>query len=48
MYFKPLTEEERRINQRIDEFNRAPYFEIFLIVSGVFCAFTALVLVGIF
>ena len=48
MYFKPLTAKEKLINQRIDELNRAPYFEIALIVSGVFCAFTVLVLVGIF
>ncbi|MEM8642544.1 MAG: hypothetical protein AAGG51_27555 [Cyanobacteria bacterium P01_G01_bin.54] len=48
MYFKPLTEQEKQINQRIDELNRAPYFEIFLILSIVFWAFTVLVLIGIF
>ena len=48
MYFKPLTEEERRRNAHLDEMNHAPYFRIFVISSVIFIAFTTLVLVGVF
>lgn len=43
-----LTEKDRRINQRLDEMNHAPYFEIFAIVTVVFCLFTLVVLLGVF
>jgi biopolymer transport protein ExbD len=48
MYFKPLTEEERKKNEHLDEMNHAPYFKIFFIISIIFLAFTTLVLVGVF
>lgn len=43
-----LTERERKINQRLDEINRAPYFEIFMIITVIFCIFALVVLLGVF
>jgi hypothetical protein len=43
-----LTEKERRINQRLDAMNHAPYFEIFVIALAIFCLFTVVVLLGVF
>ena len=46
--FTPLAEEDRKRNEYLDRINHAPYFPIFLMVSGVFILFTMLVLIGIF
>ena len=43
-----LTEEEKRMNQRLDEMNHAPYFEIFAVVTAIFVVFTTVVLLGVF
>ena len=43
-----LTEQEKRFNQRLDEMNHAPYFEIFAIVTVIFAVFTLVVLLGVF
>lgn len=46
--FTPLSEADRKHNDYLDRINHAPYFPIFLMVSGAFVLFTILVLVGVF
>lgn len=48
MRFTPLTEEDRRRNDYLDQINHAPYFTIFLVLTGVFCLFTAAMLLAAF
>jgi hypothetical protein len=48
MYFKPLNDEDRQKNQRLDQINHAPYFTIFMISAGLFLLFTISVLLGVF
>lgn len=46
--FKPyLTEEDRKKNQYLDNINHAPYFTIFLVISGIVILFTMAVLLGL-
>jgi hypothetical protein len=47
MYFKPLTDDDRKNNEKLDHINHAPYFTIFLIAFAGILIFTILVLFGI-
>ncbi len=46
MHFKPLTDKERKMNQRLDKINHAPYFTIFLIMFAGVLLFTMVILLG--
>ncbi len=35
MYFKPLSEEDRKKNQYLDNINHAPYFTIFFVIMAM-------------
>ncbi len=48
MYFKPLTEEDRKQNEYLDKINREPWPLIFLVLIGLVSVFTMLVLMGTF
>ena len=48
MHFKPLTEEDRKKNEYLEQINHAPYFTIFLVIAALFTGFTLAVLVGAF
>ncbi|VEP13161.1 conserved hypothetical protein [Hyella patelloides LEGE 07179] len=39
---------DEKVNQYLEQANHAPYPTIFAITVGIFCAFTALVLMGVF
>lgn len=40
MNFKPLTEEDRKRNEYLDNINHAPYFSIFFIIMMMIVLFT--------
>ena len=40
--------QDEKVNQYLEKTNHAPYPTIFAITIGVFCVFTALVLMGVF
>lgn len=40
MQFKPLTEEDRKRNEYLDNINHAPYFSIFLIMMAMILLLT--------
>lgn len=48
MYFKPLSEEDRKKHQYLEKINHAPYFTISMIVLAMFILFTTAVLLGVF
>lgn len=47
MYFKPLNDDDRHRNERLDQINHAPYFTIFMIIGGLTLLFTIAVLMGV-
>lgn len=40
MYFKPLTETDRKRNEYLDSINHAPYFTIILVIATMMMLFT--------
>ena len=48
MYFKPLTEEDRKKNEYLDKINREPWPMIFFVLIALISVFTILVLMGTF
>ncbi|EAZ88470.1 hypothetical protein [Crocosphaera chwakensis] len=48
MYFKPLSKEDRKKNEYLEQVNHAPYFMISMIIMAVFILFTTAVLLGVF
>jgi hypothetical protein len=49
---KPMTwhpeEKDEKVNQYLNQVNRAPYATIFAVLIGLFCLFTVVVLVSSF
>lgn len=48
MYFKPLTEEDRKRNEYLDNINHAPYFSIFFILMMMIVLFTVSISIAAF
>jgi hypothetical protein len=41
-------ERDRKVNQYLDHINHAPYGTIFMLILGLFCLFTVVILIGSF
>ncbi len=48
MRFGPLSDAERRQNEYLESINHAPYFTIFMVMGGLFCLFTLVLLLSAF
>ena len=48
MYFKPLTEEDRKRNEYLDSMNHAPYFTIFFIMMTMIFLLTVSISIAAF
>jgi hypothetical protein len=48
MYFKPLSEKDRKQNQYLEQTNQAPYFMISMIFMAMIVLFTTAALLGVF
>jgi hypothetical protein len=48
MIWRPDPERDAKVNAYLDHINRAPYAVISLIMFGLFCLFTLVVILGVF